>query len=195
MPNTKAPYGFRSSRPDVGGASGRTRRNQVANSYGTALAMGDPVALSAGYIVQAATGDTVVGVAGEFNYIPSAQGRPQFSRTLDASTSSAGLFEGFNTPTCIYEEAAGNSFQIQADGSVSVTDIGKYASVSIGAATANGTSTTVLKVSTITTVPVSSGVKQAMVRILQYVERVDNTPTDAYPDLEVQFVNTIMNQS
>lgn len=191
MSNTKSPYGFRSSRPSNGGEVGRTRQYPVANSYATALGNGDPIALSAGFAVRATVGKPVIGVAQEFNYLDTDK-RPRFNNNLPASTSSGGLMFGFNSPSVILEGAAGNSFFIQADASISTDAMGKYANVSFGPVDINGNSGCVLQAASVTTAPTSGTTYPAMVRLMNYAQEVDNSPTDAYPLIEVQFIRTLI---
>lgn len=191
MATIKNAYGFRSARPANGGSSGRTRQYSVANSYGTALGNGDPVALSAGSLVRATAAKPVIGIVQEFNYIDT-NGKPRFANNLPVSTSSTGLMFGALTPTAIIEGAAGNTFNIFSDASISTDAMGKYADVSFGAVDINGNSGCVIKASTVTTVAVSGSTYPAMVKLLNFVNEVDNSPTDAYPLIEVEFIHTLI---
>lgn len=117
--------------------TGGTTAYAVANAYGTAIFKGDPVKLSAGYIVRGGgTDTTAIGVARGFFYMDSTNyGKPRFTDQLPASTSTynSQSIDGFSSPVAYVVDDPDATFYIQADATVSVADVGAYYQVSIGA--------------------------------------------------------------
>ncbi len=128
-------FGFKSSRKVGGNANSKgLNKYRTANSYGTALFAGDPVALSNGTIVRAVNGDKVLGVADSFVYVDATFG-PRYTQYLPASTSSSGLLEGDNRPLVLVDDDPDGTFIIAAASAlvVSAGQVGALGAVSIGA--------------------------------------------------------------
>jgi hypothetical protein len=143
------PFGFRSTGTFNGGPNvGALREFAVANSYGTALFKGDPVTVSAGYIVKAANGDKVMGIFQGAKFIDPINKQYTVTQYLPASTSSAGRVEGQTTPVALVDVDPETTYVIECKAGLALaqTDIGKTFTVSLAGAgnTATGLSSAVL---------------------------------------------------
>lgn len=180
----------------VGGRpySGGRNAYPVSNGYATDLYCGDPVKLSAGYVVLAGNGDKVKGVFLGASYID-ALGAPILSERLPASTSIAAppidAFNGNSNPVAYVADDPGLVMVIRADSSVSVGHLGLNFRVSAG--TGNNftkRSGANLKVASAITsgVDATSADKQTMVRLLGVYATPGNSIGSANPLVEVQWV-------
>jgi len=173
----------------VGGApnSGGLNEYPIANSYNVVLAKGDPVKLSAGYVVRAESSlgaHPLLGVFMGCQYIDRNLGlvnAPYFP----AGTSSAGVINGSNTPLALVCDDPEMVYIVPATTTVTIGQIGsRYRlSVSDGNA-ATGQSNTVLEAAL--TVDASSG---AHVRVVG-VYKIPNQTLGATDDTVVEVVLT-----
>ena len=134
------PFGFRSTGTFSGEPNtGSLREFQVANSYGTALFKGDPVTVSAGYIVKAVNGDKVMGIFQGAKYIDSVTKQYTVTPYLPASTSSAGRVDGSTTPVALVDVNPDSTFVIECKAGLALaqTDIGKTFTASLAAGNAS----------------------------------------------------------
>jgi hypothetical protein len=123
------PYKKKGGDPFTGGRS----RYLIKNSYGTALAVGDPVKVSAGFIeVAVNTTNGCTGVFAGCKYIDSTTKQPVESTLWTASTSSGGAIEGETHAIGYVFEGTDLTFLAEADASVSATLVGSTFPVSVG---------------------------------------------------------------
>jgi hypothetical protein len=180
--------GFTPSRKNDGGANTKALfQVPIQNSYATAIFKGDPVVVSAGYLVKAA-GPKVLGVFDGCSYVNATTGQPQEAAYFPANTSSAGILAGgFTTPVGRFTPAQGNSFYALADSSVPTSVYGNLYGVSAGTGSAiTGQSGMVIHVSASFA---EASVAQAMVRVVGVKNVPGNLVGDAAPILEIVFPN------
>jgi hypothetical protein len=182
---TKA-YGLRARRSEMpGGAPTMLVDIPVAAAYGTALYVGDPIALSGGYAVIYANGLTPLGVAKGFKWVDEYL-RPRYDKYLPASTTSQGVMEGFSTAVVTVEVSQGTLFDVLANAALTQADIGKFAAFTFGSAD------TLLKQSG---VMVDSSSKSTLstskdIQIVGAAMEEGNLITDSKPKLVVRFIDT-----
>jgi hypothetical protein len=116
----------------------------IESGYATALAVGDPVKLTSGYIVKATNGADAIGVLHSVSYIDST-GTPVWNKYWPASTT------GTNIEALVLDDPNA-SFNALADGPIPLVEIGDIFAMNLTAPQANvGRSTaTVAAVTTIT---------------------------------------------
>ena len=180
MTATKSAFGFQPVRirGNAPNSNGLETYTVGASAGGTDIGDGDPVKMIAGgqIALASATTDYVIGVAKGFKWVDPVTKRPTWSNYLPANTSSA------DSKIYAYVVDAQNArFVIQADATVSSTDIGLNYSVSVNGVNAGGRSQCVLKASTKATATL-------LVRLLGLYETPDNAYTDAFPLVEVGWV-------
>jgi len=180
MTTTKSPFGFQPVRIRGNGpnTNGLETYRVGASAGATDIGDGDPVKMTPGGQIQlaSATTDFVIGVAKGFKWVDPVTKRPTWNNYLPAGTSSA--------DSNIYAYVDDNSngrFIIQADATVSAGDLGLNYSVSVNGVNVGGRSQCVLKASTRTTAT-------ALVRLLGVYETPDNALGDAFPIVEVGWV-------
>lgn len=152
--------GFIPSRKKGGTPSnGALNAYQIANGYATTLIKGDPVKLNAGFIEKATNGESPVGVFQGVNYIDPTTLQPVQSNVFLANTSSAGEFEGVDTPQALVADDPDQLFHLVVDApasagaaGVSAGSIGSTIGISAGSgSTLLGTSGVVGDVTSIGT--------------------------------------------
>ncbi len=182
--------GFQPSRL-TGGAknSTGTKAYRIANSYATALANGDPVMLSAGQVVKAQNGDTVLGVASGFEWIDPTSKKPVYSTIFPASTSSGGLLNGDNRPIVHVYDNPDQIFTIDARVSlaVSATNIGALFTVSLAAPNTTGGYSNAVLQDTLTTIA------DSMVRVVGLEQVPGNALNVSGNTVEVVFSKHLHN--
>lgn len=175
----------------IGGSPNSTglKAYRVANSYGTALANGDPVALSNGTVVKYQAGNNALGVVTGFKWIDPTTKRPVYHTVLPAGTSSGGVITGDNRPVAFVADSPDQTFKVQARASlaVSASNIGALYTLSLAAPNlTQGYSNVVLDA-------VATSLDQAAVRLIGLVQ----SPTNAYDvsgnEAEVVFVRHVYN--
>lgn len=180
-------YGLRARRSDLAGVTPTMVIDiPVAAAYGTALYAGDPIMLSGGYAVLYTNGSVALGVARGFKWVD-ADGRPRYTKYLPASTTSAGIIEGYSTAVVSVEISQGGQFDVLASTGMTIGDAGKYAGFTFGTAdTLLGQSGVMVLPSTLATAPTTN----SAVQIIGAVTEEGNTITDARPKLAVRFIDT-----
>lgn len=182
MASTKRPFGLQPVRIRGGAPnSGALNTYRVGASAGPSdIGNGDPVKqIPGGQLVPAtAAADYVLGVAKGFKWVDPVTKRPTWSPYLPAGTSSA--------DSNIYAYVVDDPFAtliVQADASVTVGDMGLNFELS-AVASVNATfgqSQAVLKASTRTTA-------SKVVRLIALYDTPDNSWNDAFPIVEVRWV-------
>ena len=132
MANVDAPFGLKPITSDVaGGYAGKLRKYAVANVYATALYRGDPVLISGTSVADPVDGKILPYVerAGTSGYITgviiAVVGNAGVATSLLENT---GQFIAASTGGFVLVNDDPNAlFEIQADGSLAVTDIGNTA--------------------------------------------------------------------
>lgn len=180
-------YGLRARRSDLaGGLPTMVIDVPVAAAYGTALYAGDPIALSGGYAVLYANGNVALGVARGFKWVD-ADGRPRYTKYLPASTTSAGVIEGYSTAVVSVEIAQGGQFDVLATAAMTIGDAGKYAAFTFSTADALlGQSGVMVNQGTLVTAPTAT----SSVQIIGAVTEEGNSIGDARPKIAVRFIDT-----
>ena len=182
MASTKRPFGLQPVRIRGGAPNtGAVNTYRVGASAGPSdIGNGDPIKLIPGGQIQActATTDYALGVAVGFKWVDPVTKRPTWSPYLPAGTSSADS----NIYVQTVDDAAA-TFIIQADASVTVGDLGLNFDLSAVASvnTTFGKSQAVLKASTRATA-------SKLVRLVGLYDTPDNSWSDAYPIVEVRWV-------
>lgn len=122
------PLGFRPSRNLVGGGGFRSRKYTVASTNGQNLFIGDAVKLIGGFI-EAVSGAGEFGI-GVIKAIYAANGRPLTHNQPDngpfrlGTNSAANIIDVYDDPNIV--------FQIQANATASIANIGQVANLSAG---------------------------------------------------------------
>lgn len=183
------PKGFQPNRI-LGGSTNSTgiKAYRVANGYATALANGDPVALSAGQVVKYAQGNKILGVATGFEWLDSSL-KPVFSTILPASTSSSGMISGDNRPLVFVADNPNQTFIIDAKVSLTVSAgaIGQVYALSLAAPnTIQGYSNVVLD-------SIATSVDEGACRVIGLVQTPGNVFDVSGNTAEVVLVNHIYN--
>lgn len=182
----------------IGGAKWTGGRNAylVSNGYATDMYMGDPVKLSAGYVVVAGNGDKVLGVFLGASYVDS-NGACQLSERFVAgsSVSAGGLpidnIAGIANPVAYVCDDPNVVMVIRADSSVSVGHFGLNFMVSVGTGNnATKRSGANLKVGSASTsgVDATSADKKTMVRAMGIYNTPGNSIGAANPLIEVIWI-------
>lgn len=182
MATTKRPFGLQPVRIRGGAPNtGALTTYRVGASAGPSdIGDGDPVKMIPGGQIQACTAaaDYAIGVAKGFKWVDPVTKRPQWSNYLPAGTSSADS----NIYAYVVDDSQA-TFIIQADASVTLGDMGLNFELSAIASvnTSYGKSQAVLKASTRTTAT-------KLVRLVGLYDTPDNSWNDAYPIVEVRWV-------
>jgi hypothetical protein len=182
MATVKRPFGLQPIRIRGGAPNtGALNTYRVGASAGPSdIGDGDPVKQIPGGTLQPATATTdyAVGVAKGFKWVDPVTRRPQWSNYLPAGTSSYDS----NIYAYVVDDAQA-TFIIQADASVTVGDLGLNFDLSAVASvnTVFGKSQAVLKAS-------SRATASKMIRLVGLYDTPDNSWNDAYPIVEVRWV-------
>lgn len=190
-------FGLRPVKKTGGKWTGARNAYLVSNGYSTDLFMGDPVKLSAGYVVIAANGDKVLGVFLGASYVDS-NGTQQLGERFIAGTSvsAGGLpidnIAGIANPVAYVMDDPDVTMVIRADSSVSIGHFGLNFQVSIGAGNAaTKRSGANLKISTATASgqDATSADKRTMVRAMGIYQTPGNSIGATNPLIEVIWIS------
>lgn len=173
MSTTSQPFGLRPSYSPSGVV--RPAAYAIASAYAANILQNQPVKIGTGGNIEAAAiGDRFIGTFQGVEFTD-ADGRRRVSNKWTASTVASDVVAYVTLdPTIVY--------QIQANGSIAVTDIGKQADFTTitAGSTVTGLSALMLDTATLT----DSG--NASLRILDIVSGPDNAAGDSYTVVEVQ---------
>ena len=155
MANIDAPFGLRPvGEVGSGVQNGGVTLYTIVDNYATSIFKGDHVMSSGGYVIAGTTsGSTNLGVFNGCFYIDPNTAKPTWSNYYSQVnvTASGSISGSTNIDAYIYDDPR-KIFEIQCDGTIAKTDIGKNADTTLGtASTVNGQSVTELKASGIAT--------------------------------------------
>lgn len=171
--------GFISVRSQSGHSIGLMVTYPIANSYATNIFKGDLVKLGTDGTIQKVTVSTDYPIGVFAGMVPMGQGRNPGSYFVAGTSASA----GFTLKGMVIADPL-SLFEVQADGSVSVGDVGANFDVTVG------TGVTTYGISTSRVHASSRSDAAGMVKCLGISDRADNLATDAYPFLIVKINNT-----
>lgn len=181
MSSSATPYGARpvGTLSASGSFTGKVRHYGIASGYGTAIFYGDFVKLVAAGTVEKDTGTTSLTPVGIFlgvSYTDPNTSQKTFSQYFPASTAADDISAYvLDDPNVLFE--------MQADGSAAVTNIGNnVAVVQTAGSTSIGTSKNAIDIST-----AASTTATLPVRIVDISPKSDNTSGDSYTDLVAKF--------
>lgn len=181
MSSSATPYGARpvGTLSASGSFTGKVRHYGIASGYGTAIFYGDFVKLVAAGTVEKDTGTTSLTPVGIFlgvSYTDPNTSQKTFSQYFPASTAADDISAYvLDDPNVLFE--------MQADGSAAVTNIGNnVAVVQTAGSTSIGTSKNAIDISTAATTTAT-----LPVRIVDISPKSDNTSGDSYTDLVAKF--------
>ena len=173
MSTTSQPFGLRPAYSPSGTV--RPTAYTMASAYGSNILQNQPVKIGTdGNIQAAAIGDRFIGVFQGVEFTDS-DGRRRVSNKWTASTVASDITAYVTLdPTIVYE--------IQANGSIAVTDIGKQADYTVitGGSTVTGLSAMMLDTATLT----DTG--NASLRIIDLSPGPDNAFGDSFTIVQVQ---------
>ena len=147
MANVDAAFGYRPvGKVGSGVNNGGTTLYTIADDYNTSIFKGDHVMSSGGYVIAGTTsGATNLGVFNGCFYIDPTSAKPTWSNYYPADTdvtASGSISGGTTIDAYIYDDPY-YLFEIQCDGTIAKTDIGKNADTTLGtSSTVNGLSVT-----------------------------------------------------
>ena len=152
MANVDAAFGFRPVGKVGSGVNNEgTTLCTIADNYDTSVFKGDHVMASGGYVIAGTTsGATNLGVFNGCFYIDPTSAKPTWSNYYPADTNvtASGSISGTTTIDAYIYDDPYYLFEIQCDGTIAKTDIGKNADTTLGtSSTVNGQSKTELKTS------------------------------------------------
>lgn len=175
MSSTNAPFGMRPAYSPSGTL--RPMASTIATGYGSNLYTGQPVKIGTdGTLQAAAAGDAFVGVFQGCEYLPSGAQRPVVSPSWPANTAATQIVAYYTQdPYMVYE--------IQADGSVSQSEVGQQANLT------NVTNSNGLGYSTCTMDAATAATGNYQLRVIGIATGVDNASGDAYTVVQVQIAN------
>jgi hypothetical protein len=155
MANIDAPFGLRPvGEVGSGVQNGGVTLYTIVDNYATSIFKGDHVMSSGGYVIAGTTsGSTNLGVFNGCFYIDPNTAKPTWSNYYSQVnvTASGSISGSTNIDAYLYDDPR-KIFEIQCDGTIAKTDIGKNADTTLGtASTVNGQSVTELKASGIAT--------------------------------------------
>jgi hypothetical protein len=181
MSSSATPYGARpvGTLSASGSFTGKVRHYGIASGYGTAIFYGDFVKLVAAGTVEKDTGTTSLTPVGIFlgvSYTDPNTSQKTFSQYFPASTAADDIQAYvLDDPNVLFE--------MQADGSAAVTNIGNnVAVVQTAGSTSIGTSKNAIDISTAATTTAT-----LPVRIVDISPKSDNASGDSYTDLVAKF--------
>ena len=177
----------RGGRPNSGGLEAYP----IANSYNITLGHGDPVKVSAGFLVQADNNKRVVGVFQGCYYIDPTTKQPRNLNYFPANTSSGGLLLGYDSPIGFVSDQAG-TYVAEVNSSISAGNVGDLYTVAFGTvSTVTGQSAAVIDTSAGAVAAVSAST--AMVRILGLYNEPGNewmaSSGAGFTAVECEFIN------
>ena len=181
MSSSATPYGARpvGTLSASGSFTGKVRHYGIASGYGTAIFYGDFVKLVAAGTVEKDTGTTSLTPVGIFlgvSYTDPNTSQKTFSQFYPASTAADDIQAYvLDDPNVLFE--------MQADGSAAVTNIGNnVAVVQTAGSTSIGTSKNAIDISTAATTTAT-----LPVRIVDISPKSDNASGDSFTDLVAKF--------
>ena len=181
MSSSATPYGARpvGTLSASGSFTGKVRHYGIASGYGTAIFYGDFVKLVAAGTVEKDTGTTSLTPVGIFlgvSYTDPNTSQKTFSQYFPASTAADDIQAYvLDDPNVLFE--------MQADGSAAVTNIGNnVAVVQTAGSTSIGTSKNAIDIST-----AASTTATLPVRIVDISPKSDNASGDSFTDLVAKF--------
>tara|TARA_R100000030_G_scaffold19445_2_gene13730 strand:+ start:3865 stop:4446 length:582 start_codon:yes stop_codon:yes gene_type:complete len=181
MSSSATPYGARpvGTLSASGSFTGKVRHYGIASGYGTAIFYGDFVKLVAAGTVEKDTGTTTLTPVGIFlgvSYTDPNTSQKTFSQYFPASTAADDIQAYvLDDPNVLFE--------MQADGSAAVTNIGNnVAVVQTAGSTSIGTSKNAIDISTAATTTAT-----LPVRIVDISPKSDNASGDSFTDLVAKF--------
>ena len=181
MSSSATPYGARpvGTLSASGSFTGKVRHYSIASGYGTAIFYGDFVKLVAAGTVEKDTGTTSLTPVGIFlgvSYTDPNTSQKTFSQFYPASTAADDISAYvLDDPNVLFE--------MQADGSAAVTNIGNnVAVVQTAGSTSIGTSKNAIDISTAATTTAT-----LPVRIVDISPKSDNASGDSFTDLVAKF--------
>ena len=181
MSSSATPYGARpvGTLSASGSFTGKVRHYGIASGYGTAIFYGDFVKLVAAGTVEKDTGTTSLTPVGIFlgvSYTDPNTSQKTFSQFYPASTAADDISAYvLDDPNVLFE--------MQADGSAAVTNIGNnVAVVQTAGSTSIGTSKNAIDIST-----AASTTATLPVRIVDISPKSDNAAGDSFTDLVAKF--------
>lgn len=173
----------------TGGATGLVELT-IQDGYSTAIAHGDPVALSSGYVILCGESDTPYGILRGIRYVD-ATGRIVTLRNFPASTTNSGVLPGAGLETngnviALVEPVDNRKFVVStADAAVSQASIGTTKRLKdVGTADTFGNSTAVVDMDA------TVGSEVRLVRILGVFHHPDNA-LGTGTVVEVEFVEAV----
>tara|TARA_R110002012_G_scaffold228568_1_gene400956 strand:- start:232 stop:813 length:582 start_codon:yes stop_codon:yes gene_type:complete len=181
MSSSATPYGARpvGTLSASGSFTGKVRHYGIASGYGTSIFYGDFVKLVAAGTVEKDTGTTTLTPVGIFlgvSYTDPNTSQKTFSQYFPASTAASDISAYVIDDPAIL-------FEMQADGSAAVTNIGNnVAVVQTAGSTSIGTSKNAIDISTAATTTAT-----LPVRIVDISPKSDNSSGDSYTDLVAKF--------
>jgi len=152
MANVDAAFGYRPvGKVGSGVNNGGTTLYTIGDNYNTSIFKGDHVMQASGLVIAGTTsGATNLGVFNGCFYIDPTSAKPTWSNYYPADTNvtaSGSISGSTNVDAYIYDDPY-YLFEIQCDGTIAKTDIGKNADTTLGtSSTVNGQSKTELKTS------------------------------------------------
>jgi hypothetical protein len=185
MANTATPYGLRPVNL-VGGRAfaGATRKLPIESGYSTSIFFGDVVKMSSGYIVKdtGTSTATPIGVFMGCSYMDATYGWT-FRQMWTASTIPQANAQPALTvaPQAFICDDPFAVFQIQANGSVALTQIGN------NAALVQGSGSTTTGDSAVSANATTASTNTLPLRIIDFVRGPNSSPGDSYTDLLVQW--------
>jgi hypothetical protein len=174
MSSTSAPFGLRPVYHPSGTLIPIT--GTIASGYSSNIFLYSPVAYNNGVIELAAAGSRAVGTFLGVQYTD-VNGRRQFSNKWPASTSATDI-------VCWLTSDPATVYTIQANGSITESDIGEQADWSTNDTSAGNTTTGLSSVTLATGTLTDSG--NAGLRIIGITENPDNDWGDAFTVVNVQ---------
>lgn len=172
MSSTNAPFGLRSAYSPSGII--REMAGTIATTYNTDIYTGQPVKMGTnGTLEVAAAGERLVGAFAGCQYLPTGAQRPVISPSWPANAGATDIIAYYTMdPYIVYE--------IQADGSVSQSEVGQQADFT-GVANSNG-----LGYSTATISATTSASVAAQLRVVGIANGINNEAGDAFTVVQVQ---------
>jgi hypothetical protein len=152
MANVDAAFGYRPiGKVGSGVNNAGTSLYAIGDNYNTSIFKGDHVMQASGLVIAGtAGGDNNLGVFNGCFYIDPTSAKPTWSNYYPADTNvtASGSISGTTTIDAYIYDDPYYLFEIQCDGTIAKTDIGKNADTTLGtSSTVNGQSKTELKTS------------------------------------------------
>ena len=183
MANIDAAFGFRPiGKVGSGVNNGGTTLYTIADNANLTAYKGDHVMASGGYIVAGtASGATNVGVFNDCFYIDPTSKKPTWSNYYNQTnvTASGSISGSTNIDAYIYDDPY-YLFEIQSDGTVAKTAIGKNADTILGtSSTVNGQSVTEMDYGGTTTIATTAALQLKIIGITKDPENDDASSDNA----------------